>query len=129
MIEEMTCLLCPKGCDLIVRSEGTDITVEGNQCPKGLNFGRDEVLHPKRNLATSVPISGKDFQMLSLRLSRPVSTDFFPGILEEISRLRPTPPVLRGKILIENIRESGADVIATRSVKAPDGRTGKKRSQ
>jgi CxxC motif-containing protein len=40
----------------------------------------------------------------------------FP-ILAEIAKLRPEPPIRRGRVLIPNVLGTGADVIATRTVK------------
>ena len=55
MDDRLTCLLCPIGCDLEVRREGDTLEVRGHQCDKGVGFAEEEVLHPKRNLATSIP--------------------------------------------------------------------------
>jgi CxxC motif-containing protein len=40
----------------------------------------------------------------------------FP-ILTEIAKLRPEPPIRRGRVLIPNVLGTGVDVIATRTVK------------
>lgn len=116
MIETLTCILCPMGCELKVARNDDLITVTGNKCEKGEQFAREEVLYPIRNLATSVPIAGKHFKMLSVRLSDRVPQHILMDILKEIGRLRTEPPVKRGEILIQNVLNSGADVIATRTV-------------
>ena len=54
MDDRLTCLLCPVGCELEVRQEGAAVEVRGYQCDKGVGFAEEEVLHPKRNLATSI---------------------------------------------------------------------------
>ena len=116
MTETLTCIMCPKSCELSILKNDNDVQVEGNQWSKGVDFAEEEILHPKRNLATSLPISGKDFKMLSVRLSAPVSRHLLMNILKEITVLRFDPPVYRGQVLAENILNSGADVIATRTV-------------
>ncbi len=117
MIDTLTCIMCPIGCELqvIVLDEKMEIT--GNKCEKGKEFAVEEILHPKRNLATSVPIQGCEHRMLSVRLDQRVPRDQIFPILNEISRLRPVPPILRGQVLIENILNTGSNVIATRTVK------------
>ena len=55
MVDRLTCLLCPVGCELEVRQEGAAVEVRGRQCDKGVGFAEEEVLRPKRNLATSIP--------------------------------------------------------------------------
>ena len=69
MIERLTCILCPVGCELEVDRAGDDLEVRGNQCDKGIGFADEEILHPKRNLATSVPLRGTASQMVSVRLT------------------------------------------------------------
>jgi CxxC motif-containing protein len=115
MSERLTCVLCPIGCELEVeRSAGDGLDVRGNQCDKGLDFAAEEVLHPRRNLATSVPLLGTTSRMISVRLSAPVPRDMIFPILAEIAKLRPEPPVRRGQVLISNVLDTGVDVIATR---------------
>jgi CxxC motif-containing protein len=40
----------------------------------------------------------------------------FPN-LTQIAKLRPGPPIRRGKVLIPNVLGTGVDVIATRTIK------------
>ena len=115
MSERLTCVLCPIGCELeIERAAGDGLEVRGNTCDKGLDFAAEEVLRPMRNLATSVPLMGTTSRMVSVRLSAPVPRDMIFPILAEIAKLRPEPPVRRGQVLINNVLETGVDVIATR---------------
>lgn len=115
MSEKLTCVLCPIGCELEVeRAAGDGLDVRGNQCDKGLDFAAEEILHPKRNLATSVPLAGTTSQMVSVRLSAPVPRDMIFPILAEIAKLRPEPSVRRGHVLIPDVLGTGVDVIVTR---------------
>lgn len=117
MTDRLTCILCPVGCELEVERSGDRLEVLGNQCEKGIGFAEEEILHPMRNLATSVPLRGTASQMVSVRLSSPVPRDKIFPILAEIAGLRPEPPIRRGRVLIPNVLGTGADVIATRTVK------------
>ena len=116
MSETLTCIMCPVSCELNVIRNDDGIQVEGSQCGRGVDFAEEEILHPKRNLATSIPISGKNFRMLSILLSDRVSRHLLMDILKEIAVIRIDPPVYRGQVLADNILNSGADVIATRTV-------------
>jgi CxxC motif-containing protein len=117
MTDRLTCILCPVGCELEVERAGDGLEVRGSQCEKGIGFAEDEVLHPIRNLATSVPLLGTASQMVSVRLSGPVPRDMIFPILAKIAGLRPERPVRRGQVLIPNVLGTGVDVIATRTVK------------
>ncbi|RPJ00655.1 MAG: DUF1667 domain-containing protein [Candidatus Aminicenantes bacterium] len=117
VFDRLTCVLCPVGCELEVAKDAAgEIQVQGNQCDKGLPFAVEEVLRPRRNLATSVPLRGTAARMVSVRLTRPVPREMLFPILEEIAKLRPEAPVRRGQVLIADVLGTGADVIATRSV-------------
>ncbi len=117
VLERLTCVLCPVGCELEVRRDETgEPEVSGNQCDKGIPFAVEEVLHPKRNLATSVPVRGTASRMVSVRLSGPVPREMIFPVLAEIARLSPEAPVSRGQVLIADVLGTGVDVIATRAV-------------
>jgi CxxC motif-containing protein len=114
-VDRLTCVLCPVGCELEVGRDGAgELRVEGNQCDKGVPFAVEEVLRPKRNLATSVPVRGTAARMVSVRLSGPVPREMLFPVLAEIAKLRPEAPVRRGQVLIADVLGSGVDVIATR---------------
>ena len=59
MSEKILCVVCPLGCKLLVNTEGESVSVEGNKCSKGIDFAYSEIVEPKRNLATSIPIDGQ----------------------------------------------------------------------
>jgi len=116
-VDRLTCVLCPVGCELEVRNDPAGgLQVQGNQCDKGVPFALEEILYPKRNLATSIPVKGTATKMVSVRLSGPVARELIFPILAEISKLRPEAPVRRGQILIDDVLGTGVDVIATRTV-------------
>jgi CxxC motif-containing protein len=117
MTDRLTCILCPLGCELETERAGDGLEVRGNQCEKGIGFAEEEILHPMRNLATSVPLRGTASNMVSVRLSGPVPRDMIFPVLAEIAKLRPEPPIRRGRVLIPNVLGTGVDVIATRTVK------------
>ena len=57
--EEMICITCPMGCTLQVTHEGeTVLDVEGNTCPRGLEYVRRELTDPRRMVATTVRVEG-----------------------------------------------------------------------
>ena len=91
--------------------------MSGNRCVKGIEFANEEVLDPQRNLATSLPIDGAVFKMVSVRLNQRVPRKMLDAVLAEIRQLHPVPPITSGDVLIQDILGTGADVIATRTVK------------
>ena len=52
---ELICITCPKGCHLSV-DEKNDYAVTGNSCPRGVEYGKSELLHPVRVVTSTVRI-------------------------------------------------------------------------
>ena len=50
----LTCIMCPLGCQLTVLKDGDNITVTGNNCKRGEVFGKEEVTCPMRIVTSSV---------------------------------------------------------------------------
>ncbi len=115
-VDRLTCILCPVGCELEIRRADRGLDVQGQQCEKGIGFATEEVLYPRRNLATSVPVKGSETRLVSVRLSDRVPREMIFPILAEIGKLRPEAPVRRGQVLIADVLGTGVDVIATRTV-------------
>ena len=44
----LTCIGCPLGCALKVTIDGENVTVTGNTCKRGADYGAKEVTHPMR---------------------------------------------------------------------------------
>ena len=51
---ELTCINCPLGRTINILKEGDRILVEGNSCPRGEKYARDELLQPKRMLTSTI---------------------------------------------------------------------------
>ena len=50
MTRELTCIVCPRGCQLKVElaADGKIENVEGFTCPRGKQYAIDECTHPMR---------------------------------------------------------------------------------
>ena len=117
--KEIRCIVCPLGCTLHVRIVGSTVkSLKGNKCRKGLEYANDEMLHPKRMLTTSVLVKGGEWPLVSVRTSQPVSKDKLFPILEKIKHTTVKAPVHFRQVILENVMNSGADIIATRPVYA-----------
>ena len=50
----LTCIGCPLGCALKVTIDGENVTVTGNTCKRGADYGANEVTHPTRIVTSTV---------------------------------------------------------------------------
>ncbi len=111
--KEFTCILCPRGCRLAVDLDGEAVTVSGNACPKGLEYGRQEAVEPMRSLSTTVTAMGGDRPRLPVRLDRDIP---LARILDAMAAIDPVvahAPVSCGQVLVRDVAGLGADLIAT----------------
>ena len=60
-MKDLICIMCPKGCHLKVDEEH-GYTVTGNRCPRGAEYGHNELKNPTRAAAQQkrLPPAGKD---------------------------------------------------------------------
>ncbi len=113
-----TCIMCPIGCEIDVETEnGKVISVKGNRCPQGKAFALRELKEPMRVLTTTVKIEGADYVMLPVRTDRPVPKRKIFEIMREVSKITVKAPVRIYDVISENICGSGANLVATRSMR------------
>ena len=114
---EMVCILCPRGCHLQVEKAGEEIHVEGNFCPRGVTYAVGELTHPVRTVTTSVYMeAGSQDKMLSVKTSTAIAKEKIEEVLQIVKSVRAKAPVQVGDVIVKNIAETGADLVATRRV-------------
>ena len=120
MVRNLTCIMCPLGCDLVVRTDEEsdigEIMVEGNTCPKGKNYAIQEMTDPRRNIASSVLVTGGELPLVSVRLTGAIPKSRIFDVMDELRRQELTAPVKAGQIVIKDVLNLGVDVIATKNV-------------
>jgi CxxC motif-containing protein len=120
--EHYTCLGCPIGCPLELEHEGREIVeVRGNRCKRGDKYARQEFTDPRRNLSTTVAISGGRYARLPVKITQPVEKHRVLEAAAAIHQLRVQAPVELGQVLLENLLgEPGISVVATRAMPRED---------
>ena len=117
MKKEIICTVCPRGCHILVEGEGEQVlSVTGYTCPRGEEYARAEFAHPVRILTTTVKLSGNERDLLPVRSSKPVPKEKLFDCMEEIRKVQVRLPVKQYDVIIPNICQTGADIVATKSV-------------
>ncbi len=115
---ELTCITCPIGCKLKVLLEGSRIiSIEGNKCPKGIIYVQNEI-DPKRILITVIKVVGGNLPVVSVKTSEPIPKNLRLDAMKILSKVVIKAPIKVGDIVVKNLLELGANVIATRDVVA-----------
>ena len=110
---ERTCTVCPRGCRLTIRVDGSRVSVEGHACPKGEDYGIEEATQPQRILTTTVRTTAAAKPRIPVRSSRAVPLNQFRVLMGRINSVTVSPPVRCGDVIVRNLADSGADLIAT----------------
>ncbi|MFH2201936.1 MAG: DUF1667 domain-containing protein [Elusimicrobiota bacterium] len=121
--ENYTCVRCPMGCPLRLAHEGKKIVeVSGNECNRGAKYARQEFTEPRRELSTTVAISGGLWARLPVKVKGGVHKKRVLEAAREIHKLRAKAPVKAGQVLLKNLLgEKGADVVACRTMRQVGG--------
>ncbi len=118
MKKEIICTVCPRGCHMQVEGEGEKIlSVEGNGCKRGLEYGSAEFAHPVRILTTTVKLSGEN-DLLPVRSNKPLPKEKVMECMEIIRTTAVKAPVKCYDVIIPNICDCGVDIVATKTVEA-----------
>lgn len=124
MKREFTCIICPNGCEITAGIEETENdspairSVEGAECSKGKQYVEQEIIDPKRNIATLVLVKGGELPVTSVRLTNPIPKNEIFHAIAEIKACHLDAPVTQGTIIIKNLLGYDTDVIVTKSIRS-----------
>ena len=114
-MKELVCIVCPRGCRLQI-DETQDLRVTGNGCKRGIEYAKAELTSPVRTLTSTVKIVGGCHPRLPVKTNRPIPKKLLRAAMETLNTLTVYAPISLGDVIIKNIAESGADLIATRDM-------------
>ena len=116
MKRELTCIVCPIGCQLNVTLENGAVTeVTGNTCPRGKQYAIDECTNPVRTITTTARTSGGG--VIPVKTANPIPKELMFECMEKINQATVTLPAQIGDVVIENLLGTGVDVIVTANMK------------
>ncbi len=110
---KLTCIVCPKGCQMTVSlSDKGEVTeVVGNSCKRGIAYAESECTHPTRTLTSTALCVGGG--LVSIKTSSPIPKEMLFAVMEKINSTLAPCDVKIGDVIIENVLDTGADIVAT----------------
>ncbi len=114
---EFTCIVCPNSCRITVTQQEGGLAIEGNKCKRGEEFARNEFTCPMRMLTSTVKIEGARTPRIPVATTREVPKEKLGDCLAALYALQAQAPVSCGDVLIKDLCGTGADVIATRTMR------------
>ena len=112
MKRELTCIVCPIGCQLSVTLENGVVTeVTGNTCPRGKQYAIDECTNPVRTITTTARTSNGG--VIPVKTEKPIPKELMFECMKEINHATVKLPAHIGDVVLENILNTGVNVIVT----------------
>ena len=119
MSQQVVCIACPVGCRLtVMKGPDAAVSVEGNRCPRGETYGREEALSPRRIVSAVVPTGSPDFPVAPVRTDQPLPRTLVTELLRTLYAARAPLPVRQGDVMIEAFH--GVRVVFTRTLPPDD---------
>lgn len=112
-MKELTCIVCPNGCLLKIDKKDDDWIVGGNLCPKGVDFAIGEMINAKRSICSTVKTIFERVPRLPVRTNGDIPKELIFLLMEKINSVEINHPVHSGEIILENVLDTGVNVIAT----------------
>lgn len=112
-MKEFICIECPKGCRLKVDD---DMNVTGNTCIRGKTYAINELTCPKRVITSTVVIESKLVSRMPVMTENEVPKEKMFDIVKALDEVRLVAPVKCRQVVIENVCDTGVNIIATRTI-------------
>lgn len=118
MLREFTCIMCPNGCELEVKIDENHkiVDISGALCTSGKAYVKQEIIDPRRNIATSVKVENGILPLASVRLTNPIPKDRIWDAMKEMKKCVLQAPVEMNTVLISNLLGLDTDVIVTKPI-------------
>ena len=111
-VREMTCIICPRGCQMTVEYEAkTVLSVKGNACKRGNDYAVSECTCPTRTLTTTVMTESGE--VVAVKSSKAIPKELLFDAMKQINALRIKNDVRQGDVVVANILDTGADIVVT----------------
>ena len=112
-MKELICIMCPKGCHLTVDDE---LNVTGNTCPRGVTYGKQEVVDPRRYLTSTVKLESNYYRRLPVISSGDLPKDKVSEVVRYLDTVVVKPPVKVKDVIVTNVLGLGVDILSTRTI-------------
>jgi CxxC motif-containing protein len=120
VIKVIRCIVCPTGCEIkAIKKFDNKVNFDGYTCKRGLEYAEQEFYEPRRILTTTIQVENGFLPLIPVRTNIPILKDKLNDALKIIAKTKVRAPIKMGDILLENILELGANIIASRDLSDP----------
>ncbi|MDU4935487.1 MAG: DUF1667 domain-containing protein [Peptostreptococcaceae bacterium] len=115
---ELICIVCPVGCHLTINKNEEGFKVGGNTCKRGEKYAIEEMTNPRRVITSTVKLQNSYLHLLPVKTEDTIPKDMIFEIMEELNKIEVSAPINAGDIIVENILDTGVNVISTKNIEA-----------
>ncbi|MDN5298948.1 MAG: hypothetical protein PWP51_1501 [Clostridiales bacterium] len=118
-VNEIVCTLCATHCKLSIELDGPDGQIKnvyGSRCSRGYEYISQCRSDQPCMIPTSVRVNSHTYERLPVNSDAPLPKNKIPDAMMVIRNVEVTPPVKSGEIIIENILNTGVNIISTKSL-------------
>lgn len=112
-MKEFTCIICPRGCSLVVDDNGS---VSGNLCPRGKAYAIAESTNPTRTITTTIRVTNREDTLVSVKTTSGVPKNMIFEVMRVIDSLSVKAPTRIGTVVLKNVLNTGADIVITKNI-------------
>ncbi len=114
MHKTITCIVCPRGCEMEVEYNKNEIIkVKNNFCKRGELYTKEEILSPKRVVTSTVKVINGNLNVIPVKTNKPIKKQLIFQVMDKIFKAKVDAPVKIGDIIIKNVDGDGTDIVAT----------------
>ena len=113
MTRHLTCIVCPKGCDITVTLDENKkfVSAEGYTCKRGLAYAEAECTAPTSTVTTTV--AGVGGGVLPVKTNAPIPKELVFEAMKVINTVVAPANAVIGDVLIEDLLGTGVSLVAT----------------
>lgn len=112
-MRKMTCIICPKGCSLVVDENEDTYTVEGALCPRGEKYAIQEMTDSRRTVQTTVRTTLPGCRRAAVRTSSEVPLNEIFQYMDAIKAVVLTEKKQCGSVIARRLCGNDVDLILT----------------
>ena len=113
MKREMTCIVCPIGCQLEVDIvDGKVLSVDGNTCPRGRKYAETECTNPQRTVTTTVLC--ENGELLPVKTDGTVKKEDVFKVMKAVNNCVAHLPIKIKDVIISDV--CGVNIIAAKNI-------------
>ena len=109
------CIGCPLGCrlELDEGDDGSIVEVRGSSCRRGDRYAVQEHTDPRRQVTTTVAVSGSRWPRLPVKTDGEIPRDMVMAACRALGDVQVAAPVRIGDVVVDDLLDTGIAVVAT----------------